>query len=297
MLTRSLLIVSLFAATAAEAAEDPPPIDAPAGCIDSVGADGLSTLLARGPKLIGTYQLTAGKKLDTPKLRLLATAHFMPERMGSTKGEWLPGFEVSLLPDVDRDGPNPQNSVDQHGYDALRISTYRVRMRVVKPKAKGAVIEAVVEDLGCMEEYVHAPLAAGESKTFWVSTEGTRTYSFSTGHWYDQVARMYFLVSAGLAPDVQQAPGTKTPHGWISAQAWENQGGLPSWDDRYLDKLTVGSVLELPAHTFEVLKVVLGPSTSVVDGQVQTTGRDPVISTLVRVTRRAKPLERLIRRP
>lgn len=295
MLTRALLVIT--ALTTSAAAQDEPPIDAPAGCIDPVGADGLPTLLARGPKVIGTYRLIDGKPRDTPKLRLLARAHFMPERGGSTKGEWLPGFEVSILPDVDRDGPNPQNSVEQHGYDPLRIGTYRVRMRVVKPKAKGSVIEAVVEDLGCREEYVHPPLAPGEQKTFWVSTEGTRTYSFSTGHWYDQVARMYFLVSSGLAPDVQQVPGTKTPHGWISAQAWENQGGLPSWDDRYLEKLTAGSVLDLPEHEVRVLKVVLGAGTSVVDGDVVTTGGQPAISTLVRVTRRAKPLEGLIRRP
>jgi hypothetical protein len=290
MLTRSLLLVSLLAATAHAARPEHPP-DAPPSCIDPVGKDGLPLAIARGPKVIGTYKLINGKTLDTPKLRLLATAHFMAERVGSKNGEWLPGLEVSLLPDVDRDGPAPENSVDQHGYDPLRIGTYRVTVIGVK----GKVIETMVEDLGCEEEYVHAPLAANESKTFWVSTEATRTYSFSTGYWFDSVARMYFLVSSGLAPDVQQTPGTKTPHGWISAQAWDSNEGWPSWDDRYLDKLTPGADLETSGYKIKVIKVVLGKDTSVVDGTVVTKGRQPVISALVTVTRKEKRSETAIR--
>jgi hypothetical protein len=42
---------------------------------------------------------------------------------------------------------------------------------------------------------------------------------------------------------------------------------------------------------------VLGPDTSVVDGRVQTKGRDPVASVLVRVTRRPKPLDNYPRHP
>ncbi|MDX2089912.1 MAG: hypothetical protein SFX73_18800 [Kofleriaceae bacterium] len=292
MWLRSLALLAVLTSTAAAAAV-PPPQDAPAACIDPVGAEGFSAQLAKGPKVVGTYTLPVGKTLVTPRLRLLATSHFMPTRVGASTGEWLPGLEVALLPDVTRDGPSYRNSVDQHGYDPLRIGTYRVTVKSATAKK----VVALVEDLGCLEEYVHAPLAPAESKTFWVSTEGVRSYSFSTGHWYDQVARMYFAVSAGLAPDVQQAPGTTTPHGWIAAQAWENQGGLPSWDDRYLDKLTPGSVMETPAHRFEVLRVVLGKNTSVVDGRVVTTGGQPSISALIRVTRRAKELDKLMRNP
>lgn len=292
MLKRSLALLAVLTSTAV-AADESPPQDAPAACIDPVGKNGFPAQLAKGPKVVGTYTLTVGKALVTPRLRLLATSHFMADRVGATSGEWLPGLEVALLPDVTRDGPSYRNSVDQHGYDPLRIGTYRV---TVKSAAAKRVV-ALVEDLGCLEEYVHAPLAPNETKTFWVSTEGVRSYSFSTGHWYDQVPRMYFAVTAGLDPDVQQTPGTKTPHGWIAAQAWENQGGLPSWDDRYLDTFTPGSVMETPAHRFEIVRVELGKNTRVVDGRVVTTGGQPSISALVRVTRRAQDLDTLMRKP
>ncbi len=292
MLHRSLALVALVAATAQ--ARPARPYDAPPSCIEPVGKEGLPLAIAKGPKVLGTYKLKSGKALDTPRLRILATSHFMAERVGSKNGEWLPGLEVSLLPDVDRDGPAPENSVDQHGYDPLRIGTYRVTpLRVLK----SGEIETLVEDLGCEEEYVHAPLAVGAAKTFWVSTEATRTYSFSTGYWFEQVARMYFLVSSGLDPDVQQTPGTKAPHGWISAQAWDSNEGWPSWDDRYLDELTPGRRLETSGYTIDVVKVVLGKDTSVVDGRVVTKGRQPVISALVTVTRKEKRAEDALRHP
>ncbi len=297
-LFRTFLLVGCLA-TAAHADEkpDPPPQDAPPSCIDPTAKNGLSTTLARGPRLVGTYKLVAGKKLVTPNLRLLATAHFMPARVGSTEGEWLPGLEAELLPDVDRDGPSYRNSVDQHGYDPMRIGTFRISVKGVTKSKAGTIVETIVEDLGCMEEYVHAPLAPNESKTFWVSTEATRTYSFSTGHWYDQVARFSFAVSAGLAPAVQQDPGTKSPRGWISAAAWDSNDGFPSWDDRSLARFRAGDVLETAGYTIEVVKVVLGAETTVVDEQVHTRGRDPAVSALVKVTRRAKALDGVHRNP
>jgi hypothetical protein len=263
-------------------------------CIDPVGATGLPIALSRGPQIVGTYQLVAGKPLVTPRLRLLATAHFVPTRVGSKEGEWLPGLEATLIPDADRDGISYRNSVDQHGYDPLRIGTFRISVKSVGAVKGTTTVETLVEDLGCLEDYVHAPLAPGESKTFWVSTEATRKYSFSVGHWYEGIEQMYFLVSSGLGPASQQAPGTKTPHGFIAAQTWETG---PSWDDRNLDEITVGRVFQLNRHTVEVLRVVLGPDTSVVDGRVHTKGRDPVVSVLVRATRRLKPLEGLVRHP
>ncbi|MFN0246086.1 MAG: hypothetical protein ACKV2T_04210 [Kofleriaceae bacterium] len=297
-LLRSVLLVGALASAAtADEKKDPPPVDAPPSCIDPVGKDGLSTALAKGPRVVGTYKLVAGKKLTIPGLRLLATARFVPDRVGATTGEWLPGLGAVLLPDVDRDGESYRNSVDQHGYDPLRIGTYRISVKSVSTTKAGTIVETLVEDLACMEDYVHAPLAPNESKTLWISTEATRNYGFSTGHWYDQVPRFYIAVSSGLAPDVQQEKGTKSPHGWISAQAWDSNGGHPSWDDRYLDKLRAGDVLKTAGYTVEVLKVVLGPDTTVVDGRVHTKGRDPVISALVKVTRRAKPLEGVHRLP
>jgi len=273
----------------AKAAPEGPPIDAPPACIDPVGATGLPLAITRGPSAARTHRLVVGKPMVVGNLRLRAAARFIPERVGSSAGEWLPGLEAQLVAEAKRDGVAFRNTVEQSGYDPIRIGTLRVSVIKVSNKRKRTTLEVLVEDLGCRDQYVHPPLAAGASKTFWVSTEATPTYYFSTGHWYDQVPAMYFMVSSGLDPDVQQEPGTRTPHGWINSQAWEREGGLPSSESKYLKTLTAGAVFDLPIHRVEVLRVEVGKDTSVVDGRVHTVGRLPVVSALVKVTRKTTP--------
>jgi hypothetical protein len=306
-MSKRLLLVAAAAATTLGAspssllaADEGPPVDAPASCVAPTGKDGrgLPTALTEGPKVVGTYKLTAGTKLVTPVFSLLATAHFMPERMGSTQGEWLPGLEVRLVKDIEKNGESYRNSVDQHGYDPIRIGTYRVTVTGVAKQKGKAVVDVLVEDLGCLEYYTHVPLAHGESVNVWVSTEATATYAFSTGHWYDSVDQMTFAVTSGLDPDVQQDPGTKTPHGWIAINAWERvELGLPSWDDKYLRDIKVGTHYEMPAYTVDILKIVVGADTTPDEYRVTTKGRDPVIHILAKITRKTKTGDKLIRKP
>src|SRR5689334_20513194 len=96
--------IALLTVSAPALADDGPPIDAPGSCIDPIGKDGLPKALVDGPKVIGTYKLTVGKPFETKLFRLVAAAHFMPERVGSSKGEWLPGLEVQLVKEIARDG-------------------------------------------------------------------------------------------------------------------------------------------------------------------------------------------------
>ena len=267
------------------------PADAPPGCLEPEGTDGFSPLLKRGPKKLGTYKLVSGKKLDTPGLRLKVSGKFIPKRLGSTEGEVLTGISVSLLPDVDRDGENPQNSVDESGLGPIRIASYRISVKPLPiKKGKPVSYEALVEEVGCPERAVHPPLAYSESKTFWISTEAVGTYAFSNGEWYDSGPEVYARISAGLDPDVQQTAG-QPPHGWVAFQAWDNHGGLPESKELYLDQLE-GAKLAMPGHQVEVLKVVLGPETTKdtsYERRVYTKGRQPVASALVRVTRNAAP--------
>jgi hypothetical protein len=298
MSNRLVLAAALLSVTTPALAADVPPVDAPASCIEPIGKDGLSTALADGPKVVGNYKLTVGTPLVTQTFRIVAKAHFMPERVGSSKGEWLPGIEVQLIKEIERDGESYRNSVSQHGYDPLRIGTYRVTVTGVS-KVKGkTVVDTLVEDLGCLEEYTHAPLAAGASKTVWLSTETTATYAFSTGHWYDNDDRMTFAVTSGLDPDVQQTPGTKTPTGWIAINAWERvELGLPSWDSKYLRDIKVGTRYELPAYTVDIVKIVIGADTTPNEYNVTTRGRAPVLHILAKITRKAKTGQDLIRKP
>lgn len=296
---RSLLVAGLCGmslVSAARAAEPAPPdtpkvpADAPPACVDPVGAEGFSPLLARGPKKLGTYKLISGKTLDTPRMRLKVSGKFIPERMGSTRGEVLTGISVALLPDVVRDGESPDNSVDETGIGPVRIGTYRVSVQP-DPVKKGRPItyQALVEEVGCPARAVHPPLAVGASKTFWLSTEAVETYAFSEGDWFESMPEVYARLSAGLDPDVQQTPG-KPPHGWINFQGWERMSGLPTSQDFYLDKMQ-GAVIELPEHKLEILKVVLGADTTRDaewgNGRILTKGRQPVVSALVRITRKA----------
>ncbi len=96
--------------------------------------------------LLGTYPLTAGQRLDTPGLRLLVEDKFIPERVGSTRGEHVIGMEAQLVPDVDHDGVSSANTVDSNGLGVLLIGTYRVTITAVK-----SGYSAAVEDLGCPE--------------------------------------------------------------------------------------------------------------------------------------------------
>lgn len=273
------------------------PVDAPPECVDPVPSGetaelvGLSDRLLSGPRKLGTYKLVDGKALDTPKLRLIARGKFIPARVGAKEGEVVASMAAALLPDVDRDGENPENSVDHNGLGAMRVGSYRVTMRVLeaKPGSK-PTYEAVVEEIGCPEKAVHPPLAAGAQKTFWISTEAVASYSFSRGEWYESVPRTYVALTADLDPSVQQTPGQR-PHGWINVQALESQNGVSKSEERLLDQLD-GAVMTLPEHKVEILKVALGAETERAlpparAGQVVTNGKPPSVSVLVRLTRTA----------
>jgi hypothetical protein len=274
------------------------PVDAPAECVDPVPSGesaelvGLSELLLRGPVKLGTYKLVDGKALDTPKLRLLARGKFIPARVGAKEGEVVASMAAALLPDVDRDGENPENSVDNSGLGSMRVGRYRVTMRVLEAKAGAKpTYEAVVDEIGCPEKAVHPPLAGGAQKRFWLSTEGVASYAFSTGEWYETVPRTYVALTADLDPAVQQPAGQR-PHGWINVQALESRNGVTKSEERLLDQLD-GAVMTLSEHKVEILKVVLGAETERAApparaGQVVTSGKPPSVSVLVRLTRTAE---------
>lgn len=285
---RSLVILLSLLSTTAHAKDYEPsetPIVAPAGCVEPIEG-GITAPIQRGPKLVGVYRLANGKSLDTPRLRLKAYGRFIPDRVGATTGETMASFEAQLLPDVIRDGENPVNSKFDAAPGVLRILNYRVSLRTVSTKP--LAYDATVEDIGCTEESTVPPLAAGQSKTFWVSTGGVLTFSFSNVPWYMSGDRMQATLMSSLAPDVQQTDKAN-PHGYLSLHWFEGRDGQPSSTEMSNEKLT-GAKATLLDYKFEVLRVVWGKDTRLVTDKegytrLLTKGGIPEGSVLVKVTR------------
>ncbi len=283
---RHLVLAAVFAlvpaASSADSKWEPSeiPIVAPAGCVEPI-ANGITAPIARGPKPVGVYRIANGKSIDTPRLRLKAYGRFIPERMGSTKGEVMASFEAQLLPDVVRDGENPVNSKFDAAPGVLRILNYRVTLRTVSTKP--LLYDAIVEDIGCTEEGTVPPLAAKQAKTFWVSTDGVMTFSFSNVPWYMSGDRLQATLMTSLGPDVQQTDKAN-PFGHIMLHFFEGRDGSPSSTEFVNDKIA-GATATLLDYKVEVLRVVWGKDTRLVDGRLITKGNVPAGSVLVKVTR------------
>lgn len=277
-----LAFASLAAADAKKSSWMPSetPTVAPPGCVAPI-ANGITAPIAKGPKLVGIYRLANGKSIDTPRLRLKAYGRFIPERMGSTKGEVMASFEAQLLPDVVRDGENPDNSKFDAAPGALRILNYRVTLRTVSTAP--LAYDAVVEDIGCPEDGTVDPLAAKQSHTFWVSTDGVMKFSFSKVPWYMSGDRLQATLMTSHEPDVHQKDKAN-PTGHIMLHFFEGRDGRPASTEFVNDRIP-GAKATLLDYEVEVLKVVWGKDTKLVDTKLVTRGNLPAASVLVKVTR------------
>lgn len=283
-----LTTLAVFPVSSTHAKEWEPsetPIVAPAGCVEPI-ADGITAPIKRGPKLVGVYRLANGKTIDTPRLRLKAFGRFVPERMGSTKGHTFATVEAQLLPDVVRDGENPTNSKSEVTPDAVRILNYRVSTKTVS--SSPLVYDVTVEDIGCTEESTVPPLAAGQSHTFWVSTDGVMKFSFSKVPWYMSGDRLQATLSASLGPDSQQKDRAN-PQGYLMLHLFEGRDGAPA-STEFTNGRLAGAKATLLDYKVEVLRTVWGKDTRLVtdsygSSSLVTKGKPPAGSVLVKVTR------------
>lgn len=258
-------------------------VEAPASCIDPVGKDGPTPWLASGPVQLGSWELKHGKVLDTPRVRIRVYGDFIPTQMGASTGDHVTNFEVQLKPNIDREDPSPFNTAYTWVGSMLAIGTYQVKVDPI-PGEKGRY-RAVLWDAGCREKYMVPVLEPGESRTFWLSTDGVRHLHFrelSQDYLID--AETLIELSADLDPDVQQGD-TKDPHGWYRIKGIDRDGGRPIIEDRVHRDVVVGEPLVLMNHTLTVLRVEHGPETRIEDGKVFTKGGLPRVSMLLGVTR------------
>jgi hypothetical protein len=280
-------LVTLLSVPTARAEWEPSEVPkvAPAGCIDPI-ANGITAPIASGPKKIGVYRIQNGKSIDTPRLRIKAYGQFIPSRLGSSTGEVQARFEAQLLPDIKRDGENPDNSVFTTAPGVLRLLNYRISLRTVTTKP--ITYEALVEDIGCPEENTTPPLAAKQSQTFWMSTDGVMKQSFSLVPRYMSGDTLLLTLIPGLAPDSQQTDRAN-PFGHVMLHLFESRDGAPASTEWTNERLT-GAKGTLLDYEVEVLRVVWGKDTALVDGkyvkQLVTKGNEPAASVLVRVTRK-----------
>jgi hypothetical protein len=283
MLTR-LLVLSMLLGPSLAAAEDPspPPRDAPAECVAPTDGNGLAKDLAGGPKILGRYKIANGTSIKTPKLTISANGVFVPERVGSTRGEVSARFSIELADKAERLPVLSDNSDTGFAPGWARVGPYRVTTRVLTNKP--LVYEATVERIGCESRATHPPLAKGDVHTFWMSTDGVTEMRFSKGDWYESTPVFFITFGSDLAPAVQQQDPAR-PHGYMSLEAGngsiypENQAYL------YYDKLAPGATFTLHGYKVEVLRIVLGKDTTRTDGRIYTKGERPTAHVLVRATR------------
>lgn len=277
----------------ASAGEPPLPLAVPA-CVEPGPDRSLPPLVARGPVLLASGEIRGNTPWVLPQLRVYVDAQFIPERVGSTRGYTQAIFGAALLPDVDRDGVNPENTVETHLPGSLRIQQYEVTVAAPRTVGGAAVYAARVIDVGCAHMQQQAPLRRGESRLVWVSTQAVDTFAFRAGPWYavGNVEETQLTVSSGMEPNAIRDPhhgtdGKPLSFAWLRFSAWERlAGGLPVWQEVMTDGLVVGKKLELKDHVVEIVKVVHGPDTTLIDHEPWTTGDVPQVSVLAKVTRK-----------
>lgn len=285
------------ATTSPVAADDavpkPPPLDAPADCVAPTDGQGLPTARVRGPRQIGTVRLTHGKATVAHGFRLKVRTGFLPAGHGQPGGEELVGLTIEDLAAIKRDGVSYRNTVDQHGLDPVRIDRYRVTVRRLPAKVtrtpRAARFTAVIEDLSCLAQYTHPPLAKpGDAVTVWLSTEATDSYRLSTGEWFEPAPDFGAEVSAGIQSNaaVTRVKGQQV---WIALNAHDNLSGRGESMRITNRDLIPGARLTTPAYTVEVKDVRLDPDTIRTDDVLINERGLPKVDVLVRIVSRATP--------
>lgn len=258
-------------------------VEAPSSCIDPVGKDGPTPWLENGPVSLGTWELEHGKTLDTPWVRFRVYGDFIPTTMGASTGDHVTNYEVVLKPNIDQEKPSPFNTVYTWVGSKLAISTFQALVTPIPGKKKR--YRAELWDVGCREVYMVPELKPGESRKFWLSTDGVRHLHFrELSQKYLIDAETLIELSADLDPDVQQGD-TEDPHGWYRIKGIDRDGGAPIVKERVHYDVVEGESMILMNHTLTVLKVERGPDTRLEDGKVFTKGKAPRVRMLLGIAR------------
>ncbi|MEO8698976.1 MAG: hypothetical protein ABI867_03000 [Kofleriaceae bacterium] len=229
-------------------------------CVAPSANNGLPPVLANGPHHVATHTIPLAKKLVVGDLTVMLSRRFMPDFMGSKSGVWV----------VDLAGQDAlgKKSDTTTAPGMLRVGRYRITARPA-----GTDFTLVIEDGVCDPEHVGKPLARGASASFWLSTEGTRLIdlrdaeSWNSSDWFELRLGHGFnrngYYNAYLGMDLVRARENKTI----------------DFSD------TVPKPFVFVDHQIEIVRVVWGPNTTVVEGEILPVETNPVAHILVRVTR------------
>lgn len=262
------------------------PLDAPATCVAPTENQGLAAAISTAPKLLGKIKLTHGKAKVAFGIRIKVRTGYMPAGHGQPGGEELVGMSVENVAAIKQDGINSRNTLDVHGLDPVRIGTQRVTLRALPSKRKQARYEATVEDLGCLEQYTHPPLArSGDAVMVWLSTAAVASYRLSDGEWFEQVPSAGVDITSGLQTNPARTE-VKGQQAWIALNLFDNLSGTGTSMRITNDVFVAGAKLTTPAYVAEVLDVRLDPDATRIENLVITTSGIPDIAALVRIVRR-----------
>lgn len=301
----SFVVASTAGADTTDPRAVPPP---PSPCIGVMGEDGMPAVLRDGPHVIARHTLKPGQKASVGlaptsegrkrTLTLAVSDGFMPAFVGSKTGEHLPQATITLEPDRKTDGENTANTATAFLPATLTLRDKRVEFSadsVVEGAVEGAFV-AVVTDLGrggdCREDEHSGALKAGETRRFWLSTFGTRTFDFSEGESWSSPDQLQLSLQTYSSPNsnrkVVLGSGGRslTPGGlklYVTASGSQNVGAKNVGEVDLVGD--AHGTLDVGAYRIEALKVVHGAESRIAFNELYAPG-EPVASVLVRITRK-----------
>jgi hypothetical protein len=278
---RSLAIVAALAVPAAAAPDPTTPTSELLLCVRPAKSTQLPPVLDGAPRAAVTRRVKSKQKIELLGVRMVITSRLIPERVGSKHGEVVASLHAEIASEVDRDGETAENSLDERiGIAPARLGGYRITATPA-----GSEFEITVEDLGCREAAQERPLAKGRSQLAWVSTGATHSYALRDGAWHEVAAEesLQLELRSGL---IAGNTDPKDPQlGYVALTVSDRVNAVPESIDLSPRQLRPGFKLARRQYRIEVVRIVYGANTILVDGWPHTTGKAPQASVLVRITR------------
>ncbi len=235
---------------------------ADSSCVVPLGADQLPKILVDGLHVIGKRTVVLDARVMLADLTLHVAKRFMADHVGAKTGTWV----TDLVGEV----AGKQDTTTVPG--TLRIGSYRITARTA-----GSAYALVIEDGVCAPALDTKPLAIGESRSYWISTEGTTAIHLMNAESWNSSDYLELYLGFGFAHNGGYRP-------YLNLTLLRQTAGAT--DRKELDfSDDVPAPFKLVDHRVEIVQVVWGPNTKRVQGEIEPVETVPVAHILVRLTR------------
>jgi len=250
---KTLLVIAISLAARAASA---------GACVDPVNTNQLPATLSSGPHLAGKRTIALDSTIVVGGLTLHVSKRFMPDVMGGKSGTWF----------TDLDAKVGEKSEMTTVPGTLRIGGYKINASVA-----GKVFALEIMDGVCEPEYVAKPLKVGESRSYWLSTEGTRLIDLREAESWNSGDTIEIRLGAGFSRNGHY-------NAYVGMDVLRMRSGWHA--DKTIDfSDDPPKPFALDDHTVEIVRVVWGPNTKLVQGEILPIETEPVAHILVRLTR------------